>query len=226
MKLLLIQQNEKLRDQWCDGLRKCGYSVDVCSSLADAAELCYMKYYHLIIIDINEAELSAIASKYLKELYDSNPTAQKLLVTEPNAIALRVKLQTIGISDYLIKPILFSELASRVRALLRLSQLSFEKLSFGKLLLDPLLLQVYSEDTRLGISKKEYLLLEFLLRNHGRVVRHDQLARQISEVQSKACIDEVCRLLSKLVVTLEAEFSEFVKIENVRDIGYRIEILA
>lgn len=225
MKLLLIQPNENLRDLWCDGLRKCGYAVDVCRTLSEAIELSLMKAHHLVIIDIDKEELSECALIQLRVLYDSNPATKKLLITESNATALRIKLQTLVVSDYLIKPVLFSDLAARVRALLRLSQLSFDSLSYGQLRLDPLILQVYSNDKRLEISKKEYLLLEFLLTNHGRVVRHDQLARQISVVQSKASIDEVCKLLTNLSETLETEFDDFLKIENIRDIGFRIEIL-
>lgn len=223
MKLLMVQSNEKLSDKWCDGLRKCGYSVDVCSQLGEAIELWQLKRYNIIIIDVDENNSLKLTRDFVEKTRQGYAASKILVITEKQAVGFRIQMINLGVNDYLIKPFEFRELAARVRALQRLSQLSFEQLNFGKMKLNPAMQQIYVGENRLMLSKKEYLLLEFLLSNQGRVVRNEQMVRCMFEEASDTNLESLAELVCSLNAKLrEAKHCE-IQIENIRGIGYMVD---
>lgn len=110
-----------------------------------------------------------------------------LLLTAKDAIEDRVLGLDAGADDYLVKPFAFAELSARVRALLRRNRTETESvLTMGQLEVDPVRRIVMRGGRRVELTAREFELLEYLVRNHGRVVSREMLARDVWKETTRA----------------------------------------
>ena len=164
------------------GLREQAYAVDAVATGSDALEQAEINAYDLIILDVMLPGMSGFeVCQRLRELGQRAPV---LMLTARDAVEDRVAGLDSGADDYLTKPFEFRELLARMRALLRRSaDLKPAQLSVGDLVLDTGRQSAARAGRPISLTHKEYALLEFLVRNAGRVVSRSEIAEHVWDDQ-------------------------------------------
>jgi DNA-binding response OmpR family regulator len=164
------------------GLREQAYAVDAVATGDAALEQAEINSYDLIILDVMLPGMSGFAvCQRLRELGQRAPV---LMLTARDAVEDRVAGLDSGADDYLTKPFEFRELLARMRALLRRSgDLKPAQLSVGDLILDTGRQSAARAGRPIPLTHKEYALLEYLVRNAGRVVGRAEIAEHVWDDQ-------------------------------------------
>ncbi|MDL2318650.1 response regulator transcription factor [Eubacteriales bacterium OttesenSCG-928-A19] len=185
MKLLIIEDEETLRKALQKGFVKLGYAVDTASDGEAALEQYYSAAYDAIILDLNLPKLDGLS--VLGEIRKDSPDAKVLILSARNEIDDRIIGLDQGANDYLGKPFAFRELEARVRALIRRAFTQGETcISHGTLTLDTALKKVCDARGEIALTRKEYGILEYLLRNRGTIVSAAALIEHVWEGEGDA----------------------------------------
>jgi two-component system response regulator TctD len=223
VKLLLVEDNVRLRMLLADSLRQAGYEVDIAGTVAELLNNIAVVQYDLIIVDLGLPDgdgLSAIRG--LRSLGYSMPF---LIITARGSIEDRVVGLDSGADDYLIKPFYPAEFVARVRALLRRpSELQGPVIKFGGVELDEARGEVSCSGKPLEVRLSERRLLAVLIRRSGRVVPKSKIEDALSQMGRDVTTNAVEVLVSRLRKTL-IEDATGVTIESVRGVGYRLHVI-
>jgi heavy metal response regulator len=178
LRILITEDNKPLLNILEKRLTEEGYSVDACSD-GDDGQYCANTYdYDLAVLDIMLPHVSGI--EILKNIKAKNPTVPAILLTAKDSIGDRVKGLDSGADDYLIKPFSFDELLARIRAQLRRScSIAENTLLLSDLSVDIVGRKVMRGDQEIDLTIKEYAVLEYMLRNKGRVLTRSQIADHV-----------------------------------------------
>jgi len=177
-RILVVEDDQKAAALLARGLGEEGFQVDVVHSAEDAEAAIGAAAHDLLIVDwMLPGKDGATLCRDLRSRRVATPV---LMLTARDALEDRVAGLTLGADDYLTKPFAYEELLARVRALLRRTDLARPAaLELADLRLDPLRQQAWRGPTRLDLTRKEYTILEILMRQAGEVVTR---ARIIGEV--------------------------------------------
>lgn len=135
MRLLIVEDEEDMREALCYGLRRRGYAVDAAGDGTDAVEQCGINEYDLVVLDLNLPGLDGM--EVLKHIRSMENPAKVLILSARSELADKISGLDSGASDYLTKPFHFEELEARIRMLLRRSFIQTEAaLTRGGLCLD------------------------------------------------------------------------------------------
>jgi DNA-binding response OmpR family regulator len=178
MKILLVEDDAKAARLLARGLEEEGFLVDIASSAEAGEERAFVSDYDLFVLDWM---LPGKDGLWLcKALRDHGIHTPILMLTARDALGDRVSGLNTGADDYLTKPFAFDELLARARALLRRSELTRPSvLTVGDLSLDPMAQRVIRADAVINLTRKEYAILEVLMRQVGAVVSRSRLAEQV-----------------------------------------------
>ena len=169
MKILIVEDEKKVANFIKKGLQEEGYVVDMAHNGEDGLTLATESVYDVIILDIYLPKLDGLA--VLRMLREEKVTTPVLLLTVRATIEDKVLGLDSGADDYLTKPFAFRELLARVRALLRRrTDTDAAVLQVADLVLDPVGRTVTRGKGRIELSLKEFSLLEYFMRNAGRVL--------------------------------------------------------
>jgi two-component system copper resistance phosphate regulon response regulator CusR len=164
------------------GLKEQAYAVDVASSGPEALEQAEINPYDLIILDVMLPGMSGF--EICRKLREAGQRVPVLMLTARDAVEDRVAGLDHGADDYLTKPFEFRELLARMRALLRRpAELKPAQLSVADLTLDTATQTARRAGRAIPLTHKEYALLEFLVRNAGRVVGRAEIAEHVWDDQ-------------------------------------------
>jgi two-component system copper resistance phosphate regulon response regulator CusR len=221
MRILLVEDSTVLRASLCAQLREQQWSVD------DAADgrtaLAYLERYpyDIVVLDLMLPGIDGL--EVLRRLRASGSAVRVLVLSARDQVADRVDALNHGADDYLVKPFAFQELASRLLALMR-RQVDHGQplLEYQGLAIDPRARVAKYRDRVLGLTPKEYALLETLLRNRGQVLAREQVFEQLYDSRSESS-DKVIEVL---VSTLRAKLAAAGKpdlITTRRGFGYLVE---
>ncbi len=178
MKILLVEDDGKAARLLARGLEEEGFLVDVAGSAEDGERRAFDSEYDLFILDWMLPGQDGLA--LCDALRRHGLHTPILMLTARDALADRVAGLNTGADDYLTKPFAFDELLARARALLRRSELTRPTvLTAGDLSLDPLAQRVTRGDAVVSLTRKEYAILEVLMRMGGNVVSRSRLAEQV-----------------------------------------------
>ena len=178
MRLLLVEDEKKVAGFVRKGLEEEGYAVDWVADGNSGLAMGLDKVHDLIVLDINLPGQDGI--EVLKQLRQKKVATPVLLLTVRSAIEDRVIGLDTGADDYLTKPFAFDEFLARVRALLRRREAAAPPvLRAGDLSLDPATRMVSRGDEKIELTSKEYALLEYLMRNQGRVLNRSMIAERV-----------------------------------------------
>jgi len=178
MRILLIEDEEKVSRFVARGLVAASFAVDTVSDGQSGLEYATTYSYDLIILDLMLPALSG--TEVLRQLRRKNQTVPVLILTARDAINDKVENFEIGADDYLTKPFAFAELLVRVKALLRRGPVSrATTLRIADLELDRLSQQVRRAGQRIDLTSKEYGLLEYLMSNAGRVLSRTMIIEHV-----------------------------------------------
>jgi DNA-binding response OmpR family regulator len=220
MRLLLVEDNERLLALIKAALAKASFATDGFATAADAAAALRSIEYSVLILDLGLPDEDGLV--LLRRLRASGATLPVLILTARGGIEERVRGLDAGADDYLVKPFAIEELLARIRVLLRRpAGLVSNTLELGVLRLDTASRQVTIRDHAQFLSPREGAVLEILLRRSGRVVAkklvEDHLFGLSEDVGSNAVEVYVHRLRRQL-----SEMNADVEIHTIRGVGYMI----
>lgn len=197
MRLLLIEDNDRLRDTLASGLRSVGYEVEVAIDGTSGWQVASEALHDLIILDRMLPGLDGI--EVLRRLRQSGSTVPVLLLTARDAVQDRVEGLDAGADDYLTKPFAVAELLARLRMLLRRGQHRADPLVvLDDLEIDTVGRTVRRAGRRLSVTPKEYALIEYLLARPGSVVSRPELMEHLYGAADDATGNAVEVLVGRL----------------------------
>src|SRR5262245_53900413 len=169
VRVLVVEDEKVLADAIAEGLRREALAVDVAYDGEAALERLGINEYDVVVLD---RDLPIVpGDQVCRALVDSGANTRVLMLTAATEVDRRVEGLALGADDYLGKPFAFAELVARVRALARRSRPPTPPvLERGDLRLDPNRREVYRDGRYIGLSRKEFAVLEELLRADGGVV--------------------------------------------------------
>jgi DNA-binding response OmpR family regulator len=185
VQILVVEDEPKVAGALREGLETEGYQVTVAETGEDGFFHASAKSFDLIILDVMLPGRTGI--EVLNTLRRQGDKTPVLLLTAKDAIEDRVLGLDSGADDYLVKPFALEELSARIRALLRRNRSeSLSTLSIGNLEIDFARRTVNRKGQRIELTVREFELLEYLARNHGRVVSREMLARDVWKETARA----------------------------------------
>lgn len=178
MRILVVEDEAKVASFIRKALEEESYAVDVCGDGATGLDLGQSGAYDLIVLDIMLPGLTGL--EVLKDLRKTRIKAPILLLTALSKVDQKVKGLDAGADDYLTKPFAIDELLARVRALLRRGAGEAAGiLQVDDLVLNPSTREVTRGGQRIELTAKEYALLEYLMRNAGRVLTRPMISEHV-----------------------------------------------
>jgi two-component system copper resistance phosphate regulon response regulator CusR len=220
VRILLVEDESKVGNALCEGLRAEGYEVVWAQTGEDGFYQASSCTFDLVLLDIMLPGRDGI--EILGALRKQGLHAPVLLLTAKDAIEDRVSGLDAGADDYLVKPFAFAELSARVRALLRRNKPEpTAQLSIASLEIDLLKRMVSREGHRIDLTAREFELLEYLARNHGRVVSRQMLARDVWQETDRATpLDNVIDVhVARLRRKMDDPFKDKL-LHTVRGVGF------
>lgn len=221
MRLLLVEDEIDIASALATGLRHQGYAVDSAGDGQQALELANVTDYDLLILDLNLPNMDGL--EVCRRLRASCPSLLVLMLTARSQPQERVIGLDTGADDYLVKPFHFAELVARVRALLRRDvRTRTPLLEYQDLKLDPVTHAAWQANRRLGLTNKEFGILEYLLRHQGEIVSQETLLEHVWDMQANPLTNTVRVHMNSLRRKLGdvAETPRY--IETVIGQGYRL----
>lgn len=221
MGLLLVEDDEILRDGLTRTLQQGGFQVEGTAFGRTALEKLMSKSFDVMILDLGLPDMSGL--DVLRQARSMGLDMPVLILTAFDAPADRVNGLNAGADDYLGKPFDLSELEARLRALMRRLTLPVvaSVLVFGDLRFDSGQMLAYVGDVLLDLSTREACLLEALLRQPGQVVSKERLVKQLSDEEQVLGVNAIEVYMHRLRKKLEP-YS--VNIRTVRGLGYLLEV--
>jgi DNA-binding response OmpR family regulator len=178
VRILVVEDERKVASFIRQGLAEEGHTVEVAADGEVALDLVQAgPPYDLIVLDLMLPKVDGFA--ILKAVRAQHVTAPVLVLTARDSVADKVRGLDLGADDYLTKPFSFDEFLARVRALLRRGAASAPVLSVADLTLDPSTREVRRGRRRITLTVREYALLEYFMRNAGRVLTRPMLAEHV-----------------------------------------------
>jgi heavy metal response regulator len=178
MRLLVVEDEKKVASFIKQGLAEEGYAVDVALDGQEGLEMARDPVHDLIILDISLPKMDGL--QVLKKLRQQKVNTPVLLLTVRATIEDKVLGLDAGADDYLTKPFAFQELVARVRALLRRrTETEPALLQVADLTLDPARRIVSRAGEKIDLTSKEFALLEYFMRNPGRVLPRTMIIEHV-----------------------------------------------
>jgi two-component system copper resistance phosphate regulon response regulator CusR len=223
MRILIVEDETKVAQALKEGLEREGYEVTLAATGEEGYYLLDARTFDLVVLDLMLPGRSGL--EILATLRTRDHGIPVLVLTARDTVQDRVAGLDTGADDYLVKPFAFPELAARIRALLRRGRSEpLSRLRILDLEMDPATRRVTRGGQDLELTAREFELLEYLLRNHGRVVSREMLARDLWKETDRATpldnvIDvHIARLRRKIDDAFESKL-----IHTVRGVGFIIK---
>ncbi len=183
MKLLLVEDSERLQRSLSTGLRKHGFTLDQAFDGEEALAYIAVNQYDAIILDLMLPKIDGLS--VLSKLRSDGKDCHVLILSANDQTEDRVRGLDLGADDYLVKPFAFDELVSRLHALdRRRSGVKNPVIEIDGLRIDSVARLVLYNDQAITLTPHEYRIFEFLARRRGRVFSHDQLIDQLYDAGS------------------------------------------
>ncbi|HEV3245344.1 MAG TPA: response regulator transcription factor [Candidatus Paceibacterota bacterium] len=221
MKILLVEDEQKLAQALSKGLTHEGYAVDTVGDGKKALTRIQLHRsdYDVIILDLMLPSMDGY--EICKEIRASNVTTPVLVLTARAETDTKVQLLLAGADDYLVKPFSFAELSARIKALLRRPNEKLpETLKIGDIELNPGERKVVRAGKEIPLTLKEFGLLEYFMRHPNQVVNREDLLSHLWDFNYVGFSNVVDVHVKNLRRKLEGEGSGV--LETVRGIGYRL----
>ena len=222
MKVLLVEDEQKLATALAKGLEHEGYTVDIIPDGKKALTRIslHRSDYDIIILDLMLPSLDG--QQICKQVREMNITTPILILTARAETDTKVQLLLSGADDYLVKPFSFAELVARLRALMRRPNESLpEKLTFADIELDPGQRKAFRANREIELTLKEFALLEYFMRHPNQVVNREDLLNHLWDFNYVGFSNVVDVHVKNLRKKLDAGSGTTI-LETVRGIGYRL----
>lgn len=217
MRILIVEDEPGIANFLKQGLEEESFAVDVASDGKQGLFLALSGEYDLLLLDWMVPGISGIevCRQFRKEFADT----PVIFLTAKDTVDETVFGLQAGANDYIKKPFHFAELLERIRVQLRNKQGEHERFLLGPILMDVASHQVFKNSEEIYLTQKEFALLEFLLRNKGKVCRRTRILESVWDIHfeyNTGVIDVYINALrKKLKLTEEEPY-----IQTVRGVGY------
>jgi two-component system, OmpR family, copper resistance phosphate regulon response regulator CusR len=220
VRLLIVEDDQKLAEFVARGLRAERYAVDIAGDGQEGRSYLSSFPYDLLILDLMLPKISG--SELLRLTRQANPSMPVLVLTARDATEDKVKQFEAGADDYLTKPFDFAELLVRVRALLRRTPVErTDVLRIADLEINRLTQQVRRASQRIELTAKEYSLLEYLMTSPGRVFSRTMILEHVWDQSFEGVTNIVDVYVRYLRRKIDDPFPVKL-IHTVRGVGYCI----
>jgi DNA-binding response OmpR family regulator len=197
MRVLIVEDNELLRDSLQQGLREAGFSVDLASDGKDGLWLAETGDYDVIVLDLMLPRIDGLT--LLASLRENQKDTHVLILTAKDTVEDRIKGLNLGADDYLVKPFSFQELLARVQALVRRRyQQKSPTIQLGDIEVDTTRKMVARNGTPIDLTPREYALLEYLAFRTGEVVTRTEIWEHLYEFESSTTSNVVDVFVKRL----------------------------
>ena len=218
MRILLVEDDPGVSGFIVKGLTEERYAVDLATDGEEGFFMGDSIPYDLIVLDVMLPKLDGMV--VCRRLRAKGKTVPILLLTAKDAIEDRVLGLDMGADDYLTKPFAFPELLARIRSLLRRGgSQPTTRLKVGDLELDPVAHQVWRREQEIPLTNKEYMILEYLLRNENRVLTRSAIIEHVWDIQYDNLTNIVDVHIRSLRAKIDRDFPSPL-IHTVRGVGY------
>jgi two-component system copper resistance phosphate regulon response regulator CusR len=186
MKILVVEDEQKVAAFLKDGLEEQGYDIDIAYDGYTGEKLALSRDYQLVLMDVIIPVLNGI--ELCKKIKSYKPNTPVLMLTALGTTDDKVAGFDSGADDYLVKPFEFKELTARIKALTKRSQIKEQPnyvpsiLKVGGLELNIDKKVAIRENQEISLTAKEFALLEYLMKNKGRVVSRNDIAENVWDV--------------------------------------------
>lgn len=221
MKILFVEDDENLVWTVKIGLVENGYAVDCAADGQEGEEMALAYTYDVIILDIMLPKKDGFS--LCQSIRANNIKTPILILTARYREDDRVRGLDLGADDYLVKPFSYPELYARIRALIRRDKNeSSSNIKAGQLLVNTAIKKVIYNGREIGLTAKEYTILEYLVYNKNGIVTRQMIEEHIWDSEAGAFSNVVEVLISRLRKKLCPEDKEAV-IKTVKGLGYVIK---
>lgn len=222
MRILIVEDEHKIASALKRGLTQEGFSADTAFTGIDGYDLASTEDYDLIILDLMLPGMHG--SEISQRLRKEDIHTPILMLTAKGMLEDKVTGLNSGADDYLTKPFAFEELLARIRALLRRPKNAIQnELSCEDLTLDTINFQVSRAGKEINLSRKEFALLEFLMRNKNKTLSKEQIISHVWDYDSNVLPNTVEQYVGYLREKVDKNFkSKKPLIKTIRGFGYRI----
>ena len=217
MRILLVEDEKNVAGFIKKGLTEEFYTVDVFVNGEEGFLMATTTGYDLIILDIMLPDMNGV--ELCRRIRNHNIKTPVLMLTAVDSIESKVKGLDSGADDYLTKPFAFEEFLARVRALLRRPTLMSALLKVSDLTLDPVRHEAKRGGQIIQLTWKEFALLEYLMRNKGRILSRTKIFDHIWGDDLDTSSNVVDVYISYLRDKIDKNYSPKL-IQTVRNVGY------
>lgn len=223
MKILVIEDEKEIADSLKKNLETECFIVDIINDGEEGLITATNNHYDLIILD--NILPRKTGSEICKELRQKNITTPILIISVRSEIDMKIKLLNLGADDYITKPFVFNELLARVKALVRRpKEIEQEILTLGTLSVDTKKHKVTRNNKEIYLTKKEFMFLECLLKNVGRVMSRRMILERVWDINA----DPFSNTIESHIVNLRKKIdikNEEKLIHTVTGRGYKIDTI-
>lgn len=221
MRIFLAEDESAIAGFLKEGLEEEGFAVDVATNGREALEMVmtHLKEYDIVLLDWMMPGVSGI--EVCRSIRKENKTIPVIFLTAKDTVDDTIFGLEVGANDYLKKPFAFEELLARIKVLLRNKTGEQAVFNVGYILLDTEAHLVTKNGEPIELTQKEFALLEYLLRNKGKVCRRSRIIEKIWNIhfdKDTSVIDVFINSLRKKLDTKDKESF----IQTIRGVGYRV----
>ena len=225
MRILLVEDDFRLAETLAEALGDHLYTVDIAANGLLAWDYVKSLDYDLVLLDVMLPELDGIT--LCQQLRSQGYRMPILMITARDTVSDKITGLDAGADDYIVKPVDLGELLARIRALLRRGGTTSQPiLEWGAIKLDPSTYEVSYANKNLSLTRKEYSILELLLRNGRRVLSRSVIIDHIWKLESPPDEDTVKVHIRSLRQKLRASGASDNLIETLHGIGYRLAVIS
>ncbi|MFW5719881.1 MAG: response regulator transcription factor [Candidatus Dojkabacteria bacterium] len=222
MKLLIIEDEERIANALKKGFCEEGFTVEVANEGETGQKLARTKEYNCIILDLMLPVISGL--QLLRVIRERKVTTPVIILTAKGSVSEKIEGLEQGADDYLAKPFSFEELLARVRALIRRTTTSGTGiLEVDTLVLDPKKQIVTRSGKEIQLSGREFKILEYLLMNKGAILSEQRIIDHIWSYNAGVSSNVVAAHIKNIRSKIDKAFSKEKKLlQTVRGLGYKI----
>ena len=225
MRILVVEDEKKINDVIVKTLKKEKYGVDSCFDGEEALDYIFSVEYDIILLDIMLPKKNGF--EVMESMRKKGIKTPVLFLTARDQIEDRVKGLDLGADDYLVKPFAFEELLARIRVVLRKNSVSGEDsgniLKIANLTVDCNKHEVFRDDVLIKLSAKEFSILEYMIRNRGRVVSKEKIEEHVWDFDYEGGSNIVEVYIKFLRKKIDNDFSPKL-IHTIRRVGYILKV--
>lgn len=220
MRLLIIEDNERLAGLIASGLARHGYACDQAFTLDDADAYVGSAAYDAVILDLGMPDGSGL--DWLTRARSKGQMVPALILTARGALGDRIAGLDAGADDYLVKPAEIEEIAARLRALLRRpGQRAATVMTSGPISFDTASRTALVEGAPLDLTRREADLLELLMRREGSVIQRSSIEDALYSFNDPVTPNAIDAVMSRLRRKLE-DHGQTGRLHTVRGVGYML----